>query len=133
MNKKILFITLLSVFLLALLTSISVVGAEKEVKQDQNDDTTKETGSWSCAWINGRLTGSGNIGREVITGFITRDITINGMVTMNGLSIGKETYRFGDVISLHIGTLLFSSVGIGDCLDPNRIQVSGLGFNIEVS
>jgi len=98
----------------------------------KSKDISRPTAKWFIARISGELQGVGSIGKRGPLGAYVKDISISGFINIRGLSINGKNYQIGDNLRLEVKHLIFGGIEIGDCLDPERIQISGIGIGVEL-
>jgi len=135
-NKKIIYMVMISLFLLTTITFLSV--ASSNIIEPENNFNKKTTGEeYSIAYIDGSILGSIDVkGMQGLIGFINKDITVSGKVvdkkfTINTLS-GTIPFSINEKIDLNIKTLLFSAIDM-QCIPPYTESISGLAFGVTIN
>jgi len=145
-NKKILIMTIMSIFLLVSLTAISVTGMKAEVKKDVKENEVLEAKyEYSFASIDGEVFQSFGMGAVKVAGLnnflIAKDITVQGTVPfsltenykfiINPLFGPRIVYESGDGVNIHIKTMLLPSIGT-QCTPPYISSISGPAFGVTI-
>lgn len=135
-NKKIIYLGIISMFLLTSITALSVSGINT-IESENNTISEPVKKRYSIAYIDGSIIGSIKVeGKQGLVGFINKDITVSGKVvdkefTINTLS-GTIPFSINEKIDLNIKTLLFSAIDM-ECIPPYTESISGLAFGVTIN
>ena len=135
-NKKIIYLVIISVFLLSIITALSVAGINTiESKDNTISEPVKKR--YNLAYIDGSIIGSIKVeGIKGAIGFFNKDITVSGTVVEEEFSIntlhGTIPFSVNEKIDLHIRTLSFSAIGM-ECFPPYIESISGLAFGVTIN
>jgi len=140
-NKKIVIMTIMSLFLLVNLTVLSVTGMKTEKDTKDNEIKFKPL----FARIDGEVFQSYSTRAVNVKGInnflIAKDITVKGTVPysltasyefiIDPLFGPKMIYEPGDSVDIHINTMLLPSIG-AQCTPPYINSISGPAFDVTI-